>query len=207
MIFRHLCPLIAIAASVGGCTTSAPIYSAPAEQVTEVEQKMSVLLLQGLRRTETYQLRDFIANASRGRRDALHLEVSGSRRLMGQVAHEARAMGVTPYNIRLIPSSTDPSGHFRVRIEAIVYEARPPVCPLRPIVGPSVDDNSFDPTLGCSVRNNLGAMVNDPRDFLGNTAVMPTSGDRAVLPLSARGSVPAADKNNVEDDTHKPPTQ
>ncbi|MGV7213436.1 CpaD family pilus assembly lipoprotein [Bradyrhizobium sp. UFLA05-112] len=207
MSFRHLCPLIAIAASVGGCTNSAPIYSAPAEQAIEVEQKTSVLLLQRLLRSETYRLRDFIANASRGRRDALHLEVSGSPRLMAQVAHEARAMGVAPYNIHLMPSSADLSGHFGVRIEAIVYQARPPVCPSRPIVGPSVDDNSFDPTLGCSVRSNLGAMVNDPRDLLGNTAVRPTSGDRAVLPLSAHGSLPAADKSNLQDDAHKSQTQ
>lgn len=207
MTFRPLCPLVAIVASVGGCTNSAPIYSGPADQVIHVEQKTSVLLLQGLRRTETYRLRDFIANASRGRRDALHLEVSGSSRLMAQVAHEARAMGVAPNNIRLIPSSADLSGHFGVRIEAIVYEARLPVCPSRPIVGPSIDDNSFDPTLGCSVRSNLGAMVNDPRDLLGNSAVRPTSGDRAVLPLSARGSLPAADKSNLQDDAHKSQAQ
>ncbi|WP_084788747.1 CpaD family pilus assembly lipoprotein [Bradyrhizobium sp. Cp5.3] len=207
MTFRHLCPLIAIAASVVGCTNSAPIYSGPAEQVVKVEQKTSVLLLQSLRRTETYRLRDFIAYASHGRRDALHLKVSGSPRLMAQVAHEARAMGVAPYNIRLFAFSAGLPAHFGVRIEAIVYEARPPLCPSVPIVGPSVDDNSFNPTLGCSIRNNLAAMVNDPLDLVGNNAVMPTSGDRAVLPLSARGSLPPAGKSNLQDDAHKPETQ
>ncbi len=202
MSLRHLCYLIAVTAVVGGCTNSAPIYSGPAEQAIKVEQKTSVLLLPSLGRAETYRLRDFVANASGGRRDALHLDLTGSPRLIAQAAHEARAMGVDPYNIRLSASPVDRRAHFRVRIEAITYEAHPAVCPSLPIAGPSVDDNSFNPTLGCSIRNNLGVMVNDPADLLGNRAVVPTSGDRAVLPLNPRGSLTPGNKSNLEDGTH-----
>ncbi|XIA67451.1 CpaD family pilus assembly lipoprotein [Bradyrhizobium sp. TZ2] len=202
MTLRHLCYLIAITASVGGCTNGTAIYSGPAEQEIQVEQKTSTLLLQSLRRVERSRLRDFIANASRGRRDALHLDVTGSPGLIVQVAHEARAMGVTPYNIRLSASPIGLPAHFGIRIEATIYEAHPPVCPSLSIVGPSLDDNSFNPTLGCSIRNNLGVMVNDPGDLLGNGAVMPTSGDRAVLPLPARGTLTPGNKSNLEDRTH-----
>ncbi|MHC2253646.1 MULTISPECIES: CpaD family pilus assembly lipoprotein [Bradyrhizobium] len=196
---RHLCLLIAVAAALGGCANSAAISSGPAGQTVRVERKTSVLLLQNLRRNERYGLRDFIANASRGRRDALQLDVAGSPRLVAQVAHEARAMGIVPYNIRLSASPVDLPAHFGVRIEAITYEAHPAACPPFAVTGPSLGDNSFDPTLGCSVRNNLAVMVNDPGDLLGNSAVMPTSGDRAVLPITARGPAATGNRSNLED--------
>ncbi|MCA1455153.1 hypothetical protein I6F35_18265 [Bradyrhizobium sp. BRP22] len=201
MSLRHLCYLIAVTAVVGGCTNGAAIYSGPANQAIEVEQKTAVLLLPGLRRAERYRLRDFIADASRDRRDALHLDLTGSPRLIAQVAHEARAMGIAPYNIRLSAPPVDRPAHFGVRIEAITYEAHPAVCLPLSIAGPSVNDNSFNPTLGCSIRNNLAVMVNDPGDLLGNRAVMPTSGDRAALPLSPRGSPTPSTKSNLEDGT------
>ncbi|MGF6310675.1 MULTISPECIES: hypothetical protein [unclassified Bradyrhizobium] len=131
MSLRHLCHLIAVAAALGGCTNTAAIHSGPAEQAIGVEQKTSVLLLQNLRRTERYDLRNFIANASRGRRDALQLDVAGSPRLMAQVAHEARAMGVAPCNIRLSASPIDLSAHFGVRIEVITKHILPSVPPSR----------------------------------------------------------------------------
>ncbi|MCC8953857.1 hypothetical protein H8B02_10440 [Bradyrhizobium sp. Pear77] len=202
MILRQLCCLIAIGVALDGCTNRASISSEPPEQAIEVAQKTSVLSLQGLRCAERYRLRNFIANASRGRRDALHLDVTGSPRLIAQVAHEARAMGVAPYNIHLAASPVDLPAHFGVRIEAIIYEAYPPVCRSLSIVGPSTDDNSFDPTLGCSIRNNLGVMINDPGDLLGNSAVMPTSGDRAVRPLIARGISTPGNGSKSEDAIH-----
>ncbi|MGL3104806.1 CpaD family pilus assembly lipoprotein [Bradyrhizobium sp. BR 1432] len=111
-------------------------------------------------------------------------------------------MGVPAYNIRLSASPVDLPSHFGVKIEAIIYEARPPLCPSLSIIGPSVDDNSFNPTLGCSIRNNLAVTVNDPGDLLENRAILPTSGDRAVLPLTARGGLAAGNKSNLEGDTH-----
>ncbi|WFU80649.1 CpaD family pilus assembly lipoprotein [Bradyrhizobium sp. CIAT3101] len=202
MSLRNLGHLIAVAATVGGCTHTDATYSGTPEQGIQVEQKTAVLRLQALGRAERYGLRDFIANASRGRRDALHLEVSGSPRLVTQVAHEARAMGVPSYNIRLSAFPVDQPSHFGVRVEAITHEAHPSLCPSLSIVGPSVGDNSFNPTLGCSIRNNLGVMLNDPADLLENNAVMPTSGDRAVAPLTARGSLTPGNKSNSEDESH-----
>ncbi|MGY3473409.1 CpaD family pilus assembly lipoprotein [Bradyrhizobium ottawaense] len=202
MTLRHLCYPIVIGATLGGCANTASIQPAPADQEIQVEQKSSVLFLQSLRGPERHRLRSFIAATSRGRRDALHVGVIGPPRLIAQVAHEARAMGVATYNIRLSASRVDLPARSGVRIEAITFEAHPPVCPSLSIVGPTVNDNSFNPTLGCSVRNNLAVMVNEPGDLLGNGAVMPTSGDRAVLPITARGATSAGNRSNLEDETH-----
>ncbi|GLR46258.1 hypothetical protein GCM10007880_67760 [Mesorhizobium amorphae] len=90
-------------------------------------------------------------------------------------------MGVDAYNIHLSDTSIDRNEGFSARIEAIVYRASPPVCPL--LSSPLGNDN-FDQTLGCSIRHNLVVMVNDPRDLLDNTAVRPSNGDRAAIPVA-----------------------
>ncbi|MEY9463311.1 pilus biogenesis lipoprotein CpaD [Bradyrhizobium ottawaense] len=150
------------------------------------------MFLQSLRGSEKHQLRSFIANVSGGRRDALHVDVTGSPRLIAQVAHEARAMGVAPYNIRLSASPVDLPLRSGVRIEAITFDAHPPICPSLLIVGPAVNDNSFEPTLGCSTKNNLAVMVNDPLDLLDNRSVITSNGDRAAIPLANYGTLPPA---------------
>jgi len=199
MTLRHLCHLIAIGATLGGCANSASIHLGPAEQAIQVEQKKRILFLRSLRGSEKRQLRSFIANASGGRRDALHVDVTGSPRLLAQVAHEARAMGVSPYNIRLSASPVDLPPHSGVRIEAITFDAHPPICPSLLIVGPAVNDNSFEPTLGCSTKNNLAVMVNDPLDLLDNRSVITSNGDRAAIPLANYGTFAPRNKSNRED--------
>ncbi|WP_375779042.1 CpaD family pilus assembly lipoprotein [Bradyrhizobium sp. ma5] len=199
MTLRHLCHLIVIAAALGGCANSASIHSGPPEQQIQVDRKNSVLFLHSLRGSERPRLRSFIASASGGRRDALHVDVTGSPRLIAQVAHEARAMGVAPYNIRLSASPLDPPLRFGVRIEAITYEAHPPVCPSLSIVGPAVNENSFETTLGCSTRSNLAVMVNDPLDLLDNRSVMTSNGDRAAIPIASYGTFAPRNKSNGDD--------
>ncbi|WP_271587096.1 CpaD family pilus assembly lipoprotein [Bradyrhizobium sp. CCBAU 53415] len=199
MTLRYLCHLIVIGATLGGCANSASIHHGPAEQAIQIEQKKRVLFLQGLRGSEKHQLRSFIANVSGGRRDALHVDVAGSPRLIAQVAHEARAMGVAPYNIRLSASPVDLPPRSGVRIEAITFEAHIPICPSLLIVGPAVNDNSFDSTLGCSTRNNLAVMVNDPLDLLDNRSVITSNGDRAAIPLANYATSAPLNKSNGED--------
>ncbi|WGD51278.1 CpaD family pilus assembly lipoprotein [Bradyrhizobium sp. CB1650] len=199
MTSRYLCHLIVIGATLGGCANSASIHLRPAEQEIQVEQRKRVLFLHSLRGSEKLQLRSFIANVSGGRRDALHVDVTGSARLMAQAAHEARAMGVAPYNIRLSASPVDLPPRSGVRVEAITFEAHVPICPSLLIVGPAVNDNSFDPTLGCSTRNNLAVMVNDPLDLLDNRSVFTSNGDRAANPLANYGTSVPRNKSNGED--------
>lgn len=185
MALRPVFRLLMLGAALGGCASTAPIYVEPTAQAILVEPENNVLLLKGLSHAERQRLQDFIVVASRGRRDALHLEISGARGLGAQVVRQARAMGVEPYNIRQFGGRADPHGRFAVRVQAVAYRAIAPVCPSLSIVGPSADDNSFDQTLGCSTRNNLAEMINDPRDLIGNEAVMASNGDRAATPVAA----------------------
>ncbi|WP_439406699.1 CpaD family pilus assembly lipoprotein [Bradyrhizobium sp. DASA03076] len=197
MTFRIVCPLIALATGLAGCTSTAPTSVDPAAQATLVQEEKNVLLLQSLRGAERQRLREFIASTSRGLRDALHLNIAGPPRLGVQIASEARTMGVDPHNIRLYGPLITRRERFAARIEAIMYEAHPPDCPSMSIVGPSVNDNSFDPTLGCSIRNNLAIMVNDPRDLIGNPAVMPSDGNRAAIPVSTYKSFATGNNSNL----------
>lgn len=184
MIFRIVCPLLALTASLAGCTGTAPTYIEPDGQPTLVQQEKNVLVLQSLAGAGRKRLRELIASASRGRRDALHLDIAGPPQLGAEIASEARAMGVAPYNIRLYGPLVGRRDRLAARIEATTYEAHPPVCPSMSIVGPSVNDNSFDPTLGCSIHNNLAIVVNDPSDLIDNHAVMPSDGNRAAIPVA-----------------------
>ncbi len=201
MTLRIMCLLIALATSIGGCTNTGSLYAEPTAQAILVQQKNHVLLLQSLRGAERQRLHDFITSASRGRLDAVHLDIIGSPRLGAQVASQARAIGVDAYNIRLYGPRIDQHDSFAVRVEAIIYEARPPVCPPLSIVGPSLNDNSFNQTLGCSTRNNLEVMVNDPRDLLANEAVRASNGDRAAIPIATYRTFARGDNSNLEHGT------
>lgn len=204
MRLRFVRPLICLTVSLGGCASTAPTYLEPTAQAILVEQEKNVLLLQTLGGPERQRLRYFIASTSRGRYDALHLDIVGSRRLGAQIAAEARAVGVDAHNIRLYGPFIDRRDGSAARIEAITYEAHPPVCPSIAIVGPSVNDNSFDPTLGCSIRNNLAGMVNDPRDLIDNQAVVPSDGNRAAIPVATYKAFATGNNSSLGIANNKP---
>ncbi|MGZ2402917.1 CpaD family pilus assembly lipoprotein [Rhizobium ruizarguesonis] len=173
--------LLVLTANVAGCTTSAPLDVDPSAQAILVRQENIVLLLQGPYATTQQRLQDFIVSASRGRVDALQIVISGPSRLSAQIASQARDMGVDAHNVHLHPS-IDQNDGVSVRVEAIVFSASPPECPA--ISSPLGKDNSFDQTLGCSIRHNLAVMVNDPRNLLNNPAVKPSNGDPAATAVA-----------------------
>ncbi|WP_027170098.1 CpaD family pilus assembly lipoprotein [Mesorhizobium sp. WSM3224] len=176
MTVRIKVHLVALMAILGGCA-SAPIYAAPSTPVY-IRQESTVLILESLRASERQRLRNFLERASRGRRDALHLLISGSPRLGAEAVHQAKQMGIDANNIQLL----DQHDGRTARIEVIVYHARPADCPSVSSQLPS--DESVDLPLGCSTRHNLAVMVNDPRDLFDNKAVKPSDGDRAAIPVA-----------------------
>lgn len=112
-----------------------------------------------------------------GRFDALHLELRGSERAaLRAVAAEARRAGVDPLKIGIVPGGTTPG---LVEVTVTRFVATVPVCPSLAIIDPSVEENDFEPTLGCSTRRNLAAMANDPADLLGNSTIVPSDGAAA----------------------------
>ncbi|WP_439495815.1 CpaD family pilus assembly lipoprotein [Bosea sp. (in: a-proteobacteria)] len=183
MAFRYLLCALLGGAALGGCNT-APIYVEPTAQAILVDPQNHVLLLSSLGSSEGRRLADLIATTRRDARDGVHLEItSSSPALRAGVVKLARRLGVDPYNIRQFVGPADPLGRFRARVMVVAYTAIPPVCPSLSIVGPSVEDNSFDQTLGCSVRTNLALTVADPSHLLGNGAVIASRGDRAAIPV------------------------
>lgn len=122
-------------------------------------------------------LRQSLIEISGGRIDALHLSIHGPKGWARAAAKAAHAAGVEASKIRLHPGS-------RLRVKATMYKAHPPGCPDLNVFGPPVGDNDFEPTIGCSDLSNLAAMVNDPRDLIGNSATRPADGERASLAVS-----------------------
>lgn len=121
----------------------------------------------------------FLNEVGRGRFDALHLEIRGrNRRAVSAAIGAARRAGVDSLKISAVDV---PAAGGAVEVIATRFVATAPVCPSLAVVGPSANDNDFEPTLGCSNRRNLAAMVNDPADLLANDAVVPADGARAAI--------------------------
>ena len=188
MLFRRLVPVIATV-MLSGCYPWGPVLVEPTTQAILVEPSLTVLVLGGgrsggLASSERRRLVDFLRVASNGRLDVLHLRVIGlNPHLRRIVATTATSVGLQPWNIVEIAEPADDRGRYGVRVLAEYAVAVPPVCPSLSIVGPSGNDNDFDPTLGCSNRANLALTVNDARDLVGNTAVPATDGERAAVPI------------------------
>ncbi|MCA1493603.1 CpaD family pilus assembly lipoprotein [Ensifer sp. NBAIM29] len=177
MTLRIIALLLALTASLAGCTSTAPIYVEPSTQIF-VRQETIVLTLESLHASERQRFLAFLWKASRGRSDALHLLISGSSRLSAEAVHRARQMGIGASNIHLL----DQNDRGPLRVEAVVYHALPPIC--RSLSSQLVNDEFFDQPIGCSTSRNLAVMINDPRDLLGNRSVKPSGGDRAAIPVA-----------------------
>lgn len=188
ILFRRLVPVIATV-TLSGCYPWGPVLIEPTTQAIVVEPSLTVLVLGGgrsggLASSERRRLVDFLRVASNGRLDALHLKVIGlNPRLRRAVSTTAASVGLQPWNIVELAEPADDRGQYGVRVLAEYATAIPPVCPSLSIVGPSGNDNDFDPTLGCSNRANLALTINDARDLVGNTAVPATDGERAAVPV------------------------
>lgn len=145
----------------------------------------------------------FLKEAGRGRFDALHLELRGANRgAVRALAETARRAGVDPLKIRAIEAGP---ADGRVEVIATRYVAVPPECPSLAVVGPSVNDNDFDPTHGCSNRANLAAMVNDPADLVRNEAVVPADGAYAARGIERYRASYTADRNRPDGGANQAP--
>ena len=134
------------------------------------------------------RLEDFIYTASAGRLDAIHVHVIGvDPRARYAVRRSTIRMGVTPFKVKEINAPADERYRFAIRVVAVRYVALAPGCPSLEITA-SPNENHFEPTLGCSNLSNLATMVNDPKDLLESTAVPPSDGERAAIPVTRHRS-------------------
>lgn len=84
------------------------------------------------------------------------------------------------------------------------YEAIAPDCPsLAAFDMADISSNNEMPTLGCSVRSNLAAMIADPADLLGQRPLDEGDGVRRSIILSKfrEGEVTSADRGDNESGT------
>jgi pilus assembly protein CpaD len=82
-----------------------------------------------------------------------------------------------------------------------VYDAVAPECLQKSQVNFSdVTSNNTLPTLGCSVRTNLAAMIADPADLLGTRALAPADVDRrsVILEKFRAGEPTGAERSDDE---------
>lgn len=81
------------------------------------------------------------------------------------------------------------------------YEAIAPHCPPKSTIDFSnIDSNNHLPTLGCSVRTNLAAMIIDPGDLLGSRPLDPSDLSRreVILEKFRAGQPTASERSNQE---------
>ena len=158
-----------------------------------VEPAPHILLLSSgsggaLTAADRHRLEDFLYASSYGRLDAIHVHVVGiDPRARYAVRRGAIRMGVTPFKVKEINAPADERYRFAIRVVAVRYTALAPGCPSLEITA-SPNENHFEPTLGCSNLANLANTVNDPKDLLENTAVPPSDGERAAIPVTRHRS-------------------
>lgn len=185
----------------GAATVLPPPIPAPGERQETLVEAVPTTSLMG--RNDRRRFLAFLRATSRGRLDALHLELrGGSRAAARALAETARRAGVDPLKIR---AEDGGPGGGRVEVIATRYVAVAPECPSLAIVGPSVNDNDFDPTHGCSNRANLAAMVNDPLDLVRNEAVVPADGAYAARGIERYRASYGADRGRQDGGANQAP--
>jgi pilus biogenesis lipoprotein CpaD len=191
--FRCLHPAVlrfaASAALVISLAACANVVTPDPNQAILIEPERNVLLLHagargGISGTDVRRLSDFLNTSSQGKLDAVHVTIIGpNAAARAHAARLARRYGVPVSKIREVAAFADDRSRFMLRIEAMRFEALPPVCPALEVTGPSFDPNDFEPTNGCSTRANLAANINDPAELLRNNARPASDGARAAAPV------------------------
>jgi pilus assembly protein CpaD len=122
--------------------------------------------------------------------------VMGGQDVAGWFAARINAMGV-PKDKILVASHDAAQGDLRVEVNYVSYQARTDKC------GDWSEDLAFTlmndtpKNFGCSVQQNIAAMVADPRDLLGPRQMGDSDGARrtAVIGNYEQGKITQADKN------------
>jgi pilus assembly protein CpaD len=114
-------------------------------------------------------------------------------------AAHINAMGVSREKI-LIASHDAAPGDLRVEVNYVSYQARTDKCGDWSENLAFTLDNSTPKNFGCSVQQNIAAMVADPRDLLGPRGMGESDGARrtAVIGNYEQGKITGADKRKTD---------
>ena len=109
-------------------------------------------------------------------------------------AARINAMGVS--RDKILIASHDTAGDMRVEVNYVSYQARTDKCGDWSENLAFTLDNSTPKNFGCSVQQNIAAMVSDPRDLLGPRTMGESDGARrtTVIGNYEQGKTTSADK-------------
>jgi pilus assembly protein CpaD len=127
-----------------------------------------------------------------------------SRAAITYFGERAAATGISRDKI-LVSTHDVGNGDFRVDVSYIAYSARTQACGDWSENEAFTLDNVTPKNFGCSVQQNIAAMVADPRDLLGPGAMGPVDSVRraAVMDHYEKGEITQADKHTVDKGTEQ----
>jgi pilus assembly protein CpaD len=127
-----------------------------------------------------------------------------SRAAITYFAERAAQTGISRDKI-LVSTRDVANGDSRVDITYIAYTARTQACGDWSENESFTLDNTTPKRFGCSVQQNIAAMVADPRDLLGPGAMGPVDTARraTVMDHYEKGEVTQADKHTVDKATEQ----
>lgn len=119
---------------------------------------------------------------------------SQSGRTVAETAARLRHVGVPAERIVHGPYSVEADGDRGLVLSYFAPTATPTDCPEHPMDSTRDLSNQTPIGFGCSVRNNIAAMLEDPRDVIAPRPATPPSADRrhTVLEAYALGEVTAS---------------
>ena len=127
-----------------------------------------------------------------------------SRAAITFFAERAAATGISRDKI-LVSTHDAPSSDMRVDINYIAYTARTQACGDWSENESFTLDNRTSKNFGCSIQQNIAAMVADPRDLLGPGSMGPVDTNRRAIVMEhyQKGEVTQADKHTVDKSTEQ----
>jgi len=127
-----------------------------------------------------------------------------SRAAITYLGERAAATGISRDKI-LVSTRDAANGDARVDVTYIAYTAHTAPCGDWSENESFTLDNTTPKRFGCSVQQNIAAMVADPRDLLGPGAMGPvdTSRRAVVMDHYRKGEITQADKHSAEKSTEQ----
>ena len=129
---------------------------------------------------------------------------SASRAAITYFGERAAATGISRDKI-LVSTRDVANGDTRVDISYIAYSARTQACGDWSENESFTLDNTTPKRFGCSVQQNIAAMVADPRDLLGPGRMGPVDTNRraTVMDKYQKGEITQADKHTADKSTEQ----
>jgi pilus assembly protein CpaD len=162
---------------------------------------------EGMSADDAVKLDAFLADYRVHGNGSLGISVPGgapNRAAITYFGERVAATGISRDKI-LVSTHDVANNDFRVDVSYIAYSARTQACGDWSENEAFTLDNVTPKNFGCSVQQNIAAMVADPRDLLGPGAMGPVDAVRraAVMDHYEKGETTQADKHTVDKGTEQ----